>query len=103
MFGGTVLYLVKELTNNERRLRELGKSEYLALKMMYLSDNGLLIKLCDRLDNVSSLNVCPEKFALRYAGETRYILKDLDKRELNEAHKDVINSILETIKPWSKS
>lgn len=33
--------------------KEMGKTKYLSIKMANMSEDALIIKLCDRLDNVS--------------------------------------------------
>lgn len=45
--------LVAELTNNEERIKEIGKEAYMNEHLLELSDWALVIKLADILDNTS--------------------------------------------------
>ena len=63
--------------------------------MKNMSSWALVIKLCDRLDNVSDLMNSDEKFRNRYARETIDILNYLlSNRELSDTHINIIKSIL---------
>ncbi|MCL5093828.1 MAG: HD domain-containing protein [Patescibacteria group bacterium] len=97
-FNKLVASLVEELTSDEKELKKKGKANYLTEKMLKMSNWGLTIKLADRLDNVSDLNDCPKEFAERYTKETKQILDVLEeKRELTNAHKELIKAIREKI------
>jgi len=99
LFGELVLDLVKELTTDEQEKEKLGKKEYLAEKMKNMSSWALVIKLADRLDNVSDLNSTTPEFKKRYTEETEYILKEIEtKRKLSPTHKKLIKQIKEKIK-----
>ncbi len=52
-FGPFVAGLVLELTNDEAEIARIGKKEYHKAKLTHMSSYALLIKLCDRLHNVS--------------------------------------------------
>ena len=53
-FGKEIADLVVEMTTDEKIKKEMGKNPYLIQKMSFeLSDNALLCKLGDRLDNIS--------------------------------------------------
>lgn len=52
-FGGLVGGLVQELTNDAVKIEQLGKFEYQKQKMLGISSFALVIKLCDRLHNIS--------------------------------------------------
>lgn len=99
LFGNLVLSLVKELTTDEQEEEKLGKKEYLAKKMKNMSSWALVIKLADRLDNVSDMNTANPEFKKRYTEETEYILKEIEsKRELSKTHKNLIKKIKEKIR-----
>lgn len=99
LFGKLITSLVKELTTNEKEKEKLGKKEYLAKKMIHMSSWGLVIKLADRLDNVSDLNKSTKKFKEKYIKETTYILDNLEeKRKLSETHKKLIKKIRNKLK-----
>ena len=94
-FGPQIAGLVLELTTDEEIKKYLGKTKYLEIKMKNMSSWALLIKLCDRLDNVSDLMTSSENFRNRYARETIDILNYLlSNRELSDTHINIIKSIL---------
>jgi guanosine-3',5'-bis(diphosphate) 3'-pyrophosphohydrolase len=78
-FGREVAMLVRELTNDKLEIARLGKTEYLRVKMIQLSENALSIKLCDRYDNINDLPPAhtQNEWANNYAQQTYVILKDL--------------------------
>jgi (p)ppGpp synthase/HD superfamily hydrolase len=100
--------LVGELTSDAEQIKTLGKTQYLTDKMMNMSREALLIKLCDRLDNVSDLhNLTPEK-QLSYCESTLSILNNLKGRaSLDQIHLDVIkqiqNQVLNLIQTLTKT
>jgi (p)ppGpp synthase/HD superfamily hydrolase len=69
--------LVEELTSDSFKQKEVGKTAYLCEKMARMSDWGLVIKLCDRLDNVTDFAFAPTKFVNKYAKETMDIIAHL--------------------------
>jgi hypothetical protein len=100
-FGDLVLSLVEELTSNEDKMKLMGKENYLIDKMLNMSSWGLVIKLCDRLDNVSDIPKYLEtgqpelvKWAKKYANQTKNIIHNLEEhRELSETQKKLIEKI----------
>ena len=52
-FGSMVASLVMEMTSDESRIKEIGKNAYLKAKMVSMSKYGFILKLVDRLANVS--------------------------------------------------
>lgn len=84
-FGGKVMSLVSELTNDEIKKKAEGKKIYMVRIMNLMSESALTIKLCDRLSNIVGLDnkSHPKKFVKWYVTETQYILEHLD-REMNE-------------------
>ena len=93
-FGNIISNLVKELTNNEVLKKEMGKTKYLSIKMANMSEDALIIKLCDRLDNVSSLYDTNKAFIDKYLRETISILNYIiNNRNLNTIHLNIINDI----------
>jgi guanosine-3',5'-bis(diphosphate) 3'-pyrophosphohydrolase len=74
-FGPLVASLVNELTSDKFKAKELGKTLYLSQKMVGMSNYGLTLKLCDRLDNVRDLNTAKSvKWRAKYVKETTDIL-----------------------------
>lgn len=78
-FGDNVAKLVLELTSDTDKIKEMGKAEYLAQKINHMSPDALIIKLCDRLDNISDLKSESNSFSDRYYNETIKIVNMLDK------------------------
>lgn len=94
-FGGRVAGLVQELTTDEEAKIAVGKKVYLKTKMSGMSSYALVIKLCDRLHNMSD---CPSKQAEE---DTLEILAHIEaKRTLSNTHRAIIADIREMI--WSR-
>ena len=66
MFGWQVLSLVQGLTTNKEECEKIGKANYLSNKMINMSSWALVIKLCDRLDNVSDFIYASDSFVQKY-------------------------------------
>jgi hypothetical protein len=93
-FGIKVANLVKELTSNDEQIAKQGKANYLLNKMMYMSPDALLIKLCDRLQNISDMYAASAGFRGRYYIETRFIVDGLlANRRLTHKHQRIISQI----------
>ena len=100
MFGGLVASLVKELTSDKDKIKEVGKTDYLSQKMAKMSSWALVIKLADRLDNVQDIATAktPE-WRRKYRSETEAVLDRLAKdRELSGTHKKIIGAIRAKLK-----
>ena len=93
-FGGEVMALVDELTNDREAIAKEGKKEYLSKKLNLMTERAFTIKLCDRLSNVISLEKpnIPKEFIKRYVEETQYML-DSVSRELNESQNKLTSRI----------
>lgn len=96
LFGRHVVELVLDLTNDNAAIKSLGKPEYMAAKIKYLGDEALLIKLADRLDNVSDMHGTTEGFVRKYAAETRLIIGTLfnERSHFTKAHWDLVQRII---------
>lgn len=93
-FGVEVASLVSELTTNRDMKKEIGKEKYLAYKLKEMTNWALVIKLCDRLDNVSDLYGVDSKFRTRYINETIFILTYVvNNRNLTQTHLNIIKDI----------
>ena len=99
LFGGLVASLVKELTSDKEEIAKVGKANYLAHKMATMSSYALVIKLSDRLDNVSDLKTAKShSWRLKYKAETEHILDYIEKnRVLSPTHRKIIGLIREKI------
>ena len=101
-FGKNIANLVKEVTSNDEMVEIMGKPDYLLDKMLTMSEKALVIKLCDRLQNISDSYNASESFREKYYKETKYIMSKLVKnRHLNKKHKRIAEQIfglLRTIK-----
>lgn len=97
-FGSTVASIVLELTIDEDMKNLIGKTKYLEIKMKNMSSLALIIKLCDRLDNISDLSICTEAFRKRYTEETIAIIQYvLENRNLNKTHINIIKDIVQKL------
>lgn len=90
--------LVVELTTAKFVPKLIGKAEYLAHKMENMTSYALVIKLCDRLDNLTDLNGCSLEKKQRMMTDTRYIIDYLKThRELTQTHLNIINKLEEVL------
>jgi (p)ppGpp synthase/HD superfamily hydrolase len=104
LFGGLVASLVKELTSDGEEIKKKGKETYLSDKMIGMSDWALVIKLADRLDNVSDLEVADKYFRDRYIRETVFILNKLESgRKLSGTQQKLVDVIRGKIKELTKN
>lgn len=93
-FGEEIANLVKELTSKEDLIEVMGKAEYLLDKMVTMSNDALIVKLCDRLQNLSDHFTASDKFRQKYYNETKYIMEGLKEyRQLNKPQRTVVNLI----------
>lgn len=99
MFGGLVASLVKELSSDPEEIEKLGKTEYLTQKMENMSNWALVIKLADRLDNLSDLKISSKKFREKMITSTKKIIKDLEShRQLTTTQKKLVELIKQKLK-----
>jgi guanosine-3',5'-bis(diphosphate) 3'-pyrophosphohydrolase len=93
-FSHNVASLVEELTNDNEKLKAMGKANYLLDKMIGMSTYALCIKLCDRLDNIKDMATMNEDFKTKYTEQTKFIINGLQKsRDLTKTHKKIIKAI----------
>ena len=96
-FGKRVADLVLELTSDEGEMKHRydgSKRDYLIYKMTHMSDDALIIKLCDRLQNISDAFTASEKFRNNYFNETSAIVEAIEsERNLNDIHKRILDDI----------
>lgn len=96
MFGGLVASMVKELTSDEQSADfKASKADYLSAKMSSMTSWALVVKLADRLHNVSDLNTAKtKKWASNYKKQTTQIMDELEKnRTLTGTHRKMIKAI----------
>ena len=95
MFGALIASLVKELTSDAQKIKEIGKTEYLIAKLSKMSSWALVIKLADRLDNVQDIKTAKSvSWRKKYKKETQEILDRIEKtRELTGTHRKIIAEI----------
>jgi (p)ppGpp synthase/HD superfamily hydrolase len=87
-FGPLVASLVLELSNDSEQIGKLGKLEYQKRKCLGISSYGLVIKLCDRLHNISDNPT--DKMVL----DTVELLKFLKRhRKLSKTQQKIIKEI----------
>ena len=97
LFGLRVANLVKELTSDGDELDfdySGNKTDYLIDKMINMTDDALIIKLADRLQNISDAFTASEKFRNKYFAETNSIVREVEKhRTLNKIQNLLIGEI----------
>jgi len=91
-FGKKVVYLVYELTSDKTVVQIIGKTEYLKNKLNNMTNEALLIKLADRLDNVSDLEVTDKKFKKYYKEQTVNVLTKIN-RPMQPEHIAILSKI----------
>lgn len=97
-FGVEVASLVSELTTNKDMKKAIGKEKYLAYKLKSMTSWALVIKLCDRLDNISDLFSVDDEFRNRYINETMFILEYvMDNRKLSQTHINIMKDITSVV------
>lgn len=106
-FGDLIASLVEELTSDPKGLEKYGKEQYLINKMSNMSTWGLVIKLSDRIHNLSDVQSKIDsgknsdiKWAVKYSYQTKNIVDALENnRTLTNTHKVLIDVIKEKIQP----
>ena len=100
-FGEIITLLVVELTTDKLRSDLDGKANYLSSKFAserMISNWALVVKLADRLDNISDLDSMADDVAERKKVETLVILDNLEeKRDLTATHMKLIAAIRERL------
>jgi (p)ppGpp synthase/HD superfamily hydrolase len=94
-YGKYIADLVAELTSDPIEVKKQGKSIYLTNKMINMSSEALMIKSCDRLDNISDLLLASAEFISKYGKETEQILDNLvrNRKDLTLIHRTIIDDI----------
>ena len=92
--GPYVAKLVHELTNDDVELAAIGKKDYMFNKFSSISDNALIIKSLDRLDNLTGLinSSAPFNFIRTYVRDTDFILENID-RKLLPVHENLFQNL----------
>lgn len=88
-FGREVYWLVHSLTNDKEMLAGVGKTAYLRNKIANLSTASLLIKACDRLDNITDIKPADsgDEWSVAYAQQTYSIFYDQVKENPKRRYK----------------
>ena len=97
IFGKRIGDLVAELTSSKEEIEKTyngDKAAYLSDKMTHMSDDALVIKLADRLQNISDTFTANERFRNKYFEETWRIVDDIERhRQFNRIHTLLLNEI----------
>lgn len=95
LYGADVASIVRELTSDKEEIAKVGKTAYLQQKLRNMSSYALIVKLADRLDNVSDLMTADNpEWARKYAIQTQDILEYLiDNRDLTAPQLRLIDEI----------
>lgn len=98
LVGEDIANIVLSLTNDREKVSELGKAVYLAEKMVDMDDNTLIVKLCDRYDNVCGLAYVDDNFNEKYIEDTIYMMNYLLLyRPLKKVHLKIVNKIMKKV------
>jgi len=95
-FGKRVADIVMELTSSKEDIDDNynSKADYLIVKMIHMSDDALIIKLADRLQNISDAFTASERFRNKYFQETVQIMDELEgHRRYNRVQGLLVNQI----------
>ena len=95
-FGKRVADIVMELTSSKEDIDDNydSKADYLIMKMIDMSDDALIIKLADRLQNISDAFTASERFRNKYFQETVQIMDELEgHRRYNRVQDLLVNQI----------
>ena len=95
-FGKRVADIVMELTSSKEDIDENynSKADYLIVKMIHMTDDALIIKLADRLQNISDAFTASERFRNKYFQETVQIMDELEgHRRYNRVQGLLVNQI----------
>ncbi len=95
-FGKKVADIVMELTSSKEEIENEfdSKADYLIVKMIHMTDDALIIKLADRLQNISDAFTASERFRNKYFQETIQIMDELEKnRRFNRIQGLIANQI----------
>lgn len=97
LFGKRVADLVMELTSNEDEIKHKydgSKKNYLIYKLTHMSDDALIIKLCDRLKNIEDAFTASERFRKNYFNETDALMHAVEEgRTLGRIQKLLVGEI----------
>ena len=95
-FGKRGADIVMELTSSKEDIDDNydSKADYLIVKMIHMSDDALIIKLSDRLQNISDAFTASERFRTKYFQETVQIMDELEgHRRYNRVQSLLVNQI----------
>lgn len=102
-FGLMVASLVMEVTNSGYVPRMIGKQVYLAHKMQYMSSYALIIKLADRLDNISDFGGMPVAKIKKTFFDTIYMVNYIEtKRILTASQSNLVQAIRDQLEVLNK-
>lgn len=88
-FGPLVASLVMELTSDPVSIKELGKNDYLKIKMVKMSKYAFILKLVDRYSNI--LDKPSNKYVKDTSNMMKFLLKN--REDLTDRQTGIINDI----------
>lgn len=97
VFGERISEIVRELTSLDDEIEHHyygSKTNYLIDKMLNMTDDALIVKLADRLQNISDAFTASEKFRNNYFNQTSEIMTHLqENRKFNKVQGLLANEI----------
>lgn len=92
-YGPMVASIVEELTNDEEEIKRIGKLAYHKQKLLGISSYALIIKLADRLHNIS------DNPSAKMVLETLELMEHLKKnRKLTKSQSELVGEIIRLCK-----
>jgi (p)ppGpp synthase/HD superfamily hydrolase len=97
-FSPMIASMVMELTSDDVKIKEVGKNEYLKIKMVDMSKYAYLLKLVDRLSNVM------DNPTEKYVSNTIELMEHLDKNRkgITGTQRRVMTNILQVCGYYGK-
>ena len=93
-FGKQVAENVRWLT----RTKEISYEAYIDALILNGSDVALIVKLADRLHNITNLmNLGSEEWHLKKTGQAKYMIEKISQHEVMERYAELKNRLLEQI------
>ena len=97
-FGSMVAAIVIELTSDKKRIKKIGKNEYLKEKMVNMSNYAFILKLIDRLSNILDN---PSDNYIKDTLSLMNFLRD-NRKSINKRQIDIVEEIISECKKLIK-
>jgi hypothetical protein len=95
-FGESISAMVAALTESATERESADRKKLLSGKLNQMDETSLMIKLAERLDNLTSLSGASRNTVRKYVSETRYLARHLSRpfgQPLNTVHRELLKKI----------